>query len=138
MLAGAAVGRAAAQVARSDSQHETQSDLNADASSEAEAAQEKMERIYQNLLRSVNLDGVTKEKLIASQSAWTAYRNAQMGVLYAHYHDKTPGGGAYGTSSPMCFSIDEAHFFDARAKELESMQHPIEGDVCSFVGSIIN
>src|SRR5438445_12246147 len=109
-----------------DKTAQTQGDLTECGSNDYKGTEDALNRTYQRLLNKAAADSVAVEKIKAAQTAWVAFRYAQIAALY-------PAEGKqakYGTVFPMCANLALADLTRERTKMLEHMFNPIEGDVC--------
>lgn len=109
-----------------DKTAKTQADLTECGSNDYKGAEEALNRTYERLLDKAAGDSVAVEKIKAAQTAWVAFRDAQIAALYPAEEKQTE----YGTVFPMCANLASADLTNARTKMLEHMLNPIEGDVC--------
>ena len=83
-----------------------------------------MARLLQALKDRAATNPSAAAKLQAAQSAWEAYRDAQLDALWpSDPHN-------YGSVHPMCQAAFAAALTEARIKELSEMASPPEGEVC--------
>lgn len=101
----------------------TSFDMMACSYSEAQKADAVMNALYQKLLRTAP-SALDREKLVAAQSAWLAYRKAEVDA--EHPRDSAqPDGFMFST----CVNQTYLDLTTARIRELRLLQ-PREGDVC--------
>jgi uncharacterized protein YecT (DUF1311 family) len=108
-----------------DKTAKTQVDLTECGSIDYKSANDELNRTYQQLLRKAGGDPAALQKIKAAQSAWLAFRDAQIAALYPA-EDKQE----YGTVFPMCVNLDLSDLTRQRTKMLDEMTNPVEGDVC--------
>jgi uncharacterized protein YecT (DUF1311 family) len=114
---------------------QTQMEMNADACSSAKKADEKMNKIYAQILKEYKNDRVFIEKIKKAQRAWLVFRDAEMEAIFPPPTVEDGGYYKYGSVYPMCACIWEENYTNERIKQLEKWTKGIEeGDVCS--GSI--
>ncbi len=102
----------------------TQYAMDVCASKNAHDADAAMNAVYDQLLkRAPNAEA--RKKLEAAQSAWLAFRKAEIDAKYPA-DDKQ----RYGTVFPMCADLDIARLTDERTRELKEMLLTHEGDAC--------
>ncbi len=106
---------------------QTQGDLTECGSSDYKAANDELNKTYQQLLSKASWDPVAVRKIRASQQAWIAFRDAQIAALYPA-EDKQR---EYGTVYSMCANLALADLTRQRTKMLKEMLSPVGGDVCS-------
>lgn len=96
---------------------QTQAELNGCAVAEAKQAQTEMERALDALLKARAADAVAVQKLNAAQTAWLAYRDAELAARFPSAEPATD----YGSSFPTCFGLEQARLFQDRARALEQL-----------------
>jgi uncharacterized protein YecT (DUF1311 family) len=106
---------------------QTQLDLNTCAAEKLRSEDTKLDRVYQELLERTKSDPVATAKIRSAQEAWVAFRDAQLEALFPADDKQDQYGSAY----PMCAAAARAQLTAERTKMLESMVHPVEGDMCS-------
>lgn len=109
-----------------DKTAQTQADLTECASTDYEGADDELNRTYEQLLKKAAGDPIAVQKIRAAQTAWVAFRDAQIAALYPS-EDKQM---EYGTVFPMCANLALADLTRERTKMLKHMLTPVEGDVC--------
>ncbi len=109
-----------------DKTAQTQADLTECGSTDYKGADDELNRTYQQLLKKAAGDPIAVQKIRAAQSAWVAFRDAQIAALYPG-EDKQK---EYGTVFPMCANLALADLTRERTKMLKHMLSPLEGDVC--------
>jgi len=107
----------------------SQAYLNDCAHADYQSAENELNQAYEELLKKAADEPVAVEKIKAAQSAWVAFRNAQIAALYPH--DVPDKRLEYGTVYPMCVSLLKSELTQQRTKMLREMLHPLEDDVCS-------
>jgi uncharacterized protein YecT (DUF1311 family) len=90
---------------------QTQSELNHSAREEFAAADEQLHIVYQKLFNA--LDSAGQEKLVSSQKAWTAYRDAEA----AFEEDQVRGG----TAAPTVLDAAQAELTRERIRQLQRL-----------------
>jgi uncharacterized protein YecT (DUF1311 family) len=113
---------------------QSQNEMNADACANAKKTNEKLNKIYNQILREYKNDKVFIEKIRKSQRAWLVFRNAEMEAMFP---PPIVDGGTYkyGSVYPMCACVWEQNYTNDRIKQLEKwISGTEEGDVCG--GSI--
>lgn len=106
---------------------QTQGEMNNEACTEQDKAEEKLKRIYAEILVKYRTDKTFINNMTRAQRAWLSYRKAQIRALYPHRNS-----AEYGTAYPMCHCISVTEMTMARIKELEQWTNGIEiGDVCT-------
>ncbi|WP_374562107.1 lysozyme inhibitor LprI family protein [Ideonella sp.] len=106
----------------------TQGDLNACAGGDMRRADERLNAVYQAVLKKHQADTSFVRKLQAAQRAWLAWRDAEMEALYPGRADPA----AYGSVLPMCWSTKIATLTKARAAQLQQWLDGVpEGEVCA-------
>jgi uncharacterized protein YecT (DUF1311 family) len=106
---------------------QTQLDLNTCAADKLRSEDAKLDRVYQELLAKAKNDPVATAKIRSAQQAWVAFRDAQLEALFPADDKQDQYGSAY----PMCAASARAQLTAERARMLESMLHPVEGEMCS-------
>jgi uncharacterized protein YecT (DUF1311 family) len=106
---------------------QTQLDLNICAADKLRSEDTKLDRVYQELLAKAKNDPVATTKIRSAQEAWVAFRDAQLEALFPADDKQDQYGSAY----PMCAAAARAQLTAERTKMLESILHPVEGDMCS-------
>ena len=105
----------------------TQYAMDVCASKNAHDADAAMNAAYDQLLkRAPNAEA--RKKLKAAQSAWLAFRSAELAAKYPA-DDKQ---SMYGTIYPMCFDLDYVALTNARTTELDKLLFHKEGDICGY------
>ncbi|MGE5569745.1 MAG: lysozyme inhibitor LprI family protein [Rhodospirillales bacterium] len=127
LFSGVARAQASLELQACDARARSQAELNKCAEEEVMRADEAMNRAYEALLAKAAKNPVAVKKIKAAQQAWLAFREAHLEAVFPA-EDKQ---AAYGAVQPMCASLLRAELAWERAKVLESMANPEEGDVCS-------
>ncbi len=107
-------------------QPETQFDLDVEAGHSLESAEREMTRVLSQLRARASGKPEAIAVLDKAQSAWTAYRDAQLHAMWPS-DDKQ---GQYGSVFPMCFANAKATLTNKRTVELKAMLSTVEGEVC--------
>lgn len=114
------------EVGPTSPKEQTQLELSQAAGKELKAAEAEMTALLGRLMKK----GVGKKEAIAklqrAQTAWKAYRDAQVGAKWPF-----PERGQYGSVYPMCAATELTNLTKARVVELQKMLTPIEGDACN-------
>lgn len=105
---------------------QTQLEMNQAACSEYQVADKRLNTIYQQVLARHKGDAAVTAKIKKSQSAWLAFRDAQLEALYPAA-DKLY---EYGSVYPMCSCSENAALINQRIEQLSGWLNPEEGDVC--------
>ena len=106
----------------------TQAELTVCGAEESKAADDELNRIYQAILARYKGDDAFLEKLKAAQSAWIAFRDAELEAIYPREDEP----GYYGSSHRMCLGTRLAELTRARIHELRRwLGEPEEDDVCA-------
>jgi uncharacterized protein YecT (DUF1311 family) len=105
---------------------EMQSGMNEAAGVRLRAAEGELKRVLDELVAKGGGRAEAIAKLRAAQSAWEAYRDAQLAALWP-----LPAAGRYGSVNPMCVDMVKDQLTRARTRELRTMLKPVEGDACS-------
>ncbi len=103
----------------------TQAEMNLCAYVDARNADAEMHQLYQKLLRKAS-NKAYRKKLESAQSAWLAYRSAEVEAKYPA-EDKREYGSAY----PMCADLDRVYLTQERIKELRGLLQTSEGNLCA-------
>jgi uncharacterized protein YecT (DUF1311 family) len=107
---------------------QTQADLNGCAVAEAKQAQTEMARALDALLKARAADAVAVQKLNAAQTAWLAYRDAELAARFPSAEPATD----YGSAFPTCFGLEQARLFQDRTRALGQLAaRGSEPDACS-------
>ena len=113
-----------------DKKANTQADLTECAGNDLKSADDDLNAIYQQLLKKAAGNPVAVGKIKNAQTAWLAFRNAQIEAFYPA-EDKQK---EYGTVYPMCADLLLADLTRQRTKMLKEMLkemlNSVEGDVC--------
>jgi uncharacterized protein YecT (DUF1311 family) len=122
------VGQSKKNAAKQSCWHtaKTQAELNECAATDAQKADAELNRIYSALLQKLKNDPTALESLKESERQWLKYRDAQVKALHPHPEEE-------GSVHPMCMSSEIAELTTQRIKALQSMMHPVEGDVCAYI-----
>lgn len=106
---------------------QTQSELNDEASGAYKQADQKLNEVYQKILKLYSKNALFIKNMKAAQKLWIQFRDAQLAMLYPERSQ-----GYYGSDLPLCQENYLAQLTNARVKELEEwLKPPSEGDVCS-------
>lgn len=105
---------------------ETQLGMNGKAETRLSAAEAEMSQVFERLSARAATDPGAAAVLREAQQAWEKYRDAQLAALFYLRSDQSRG-----SVFPMCSASIKAELTDARAKQLESLFSPPEGDVCA-------
>lgn len=104
----------------------SQSEMNACSCSEAYKEDQKLNQLYQTLLKQHADDPILIKKMKAAERAWIRYRDAQ---LEMHFPD--PDKRNYGSVFRMCQCTVESSLTEARYKELKEWSDEVtNGDIC--------
>jgi uncharacterized protein YecT (DUF1311 family) len=91
-------------------------------------ADQKLNAVYREVLRSYADDPTFVKRLKAAQRAWLAFRDAELAALYPRAQEP----GYYGSIYPACFATAKADLTKRRAEELRRWLDGVaEGDVCA-------
>lgn len=119
------------QPAAQETPYETQAQMNVDACKEYKAADQKLNGLYQQVLKLYASDAVFLKAFKASQVAWLKYRDAHVEAMFP----TQPGQEkrvTYGSVYPTCSCTTLAELTEARNQQLDVWVKGIaEGDVCS-------
>lgn len=111
---------------------QSQGDMNRAACADQKDAEQKLNKVYAQILAKHHADKAFIEYMKQSQRAWLAYRKAKVNSLYPHRNS-----AEYGTVYPMCHCSGVAEMTVARVRELEQWTEGIEiGDVCTGTRSL--
>jgi uncharacterized protein YecT (DUF1311 family) len=103
----------------------TQRDLDAGSDSDFQKADKELNRLYNQILAKNAADKMFIQKFIKSEKAWIAFRDAEVDARFPHDPDD------YGSSLPMCQSLELAQLTSARVKQIKPWLNGVqEGDVC--------
>ena len=95
----------------------------------ARDADEAMNVAFQQLLKRAP-DAAARKKLQTAQTAWMAYRKAELAAKYPA-DNASLAQQKYGTVWPMCAVLDYVEMTRARLAELNSLLTVREGNVCA-------
>src|SRR5262245_27080495 len=105
---------------------QTQMDMNIDAGKDYQKADAELNRVYKKIFAEYKGDPKFLAKLRVSQTAWIAFRDAEMNALFPSTNIDD-----YGSVYPMCHSTWMAKLTSQRTKELQRWLDGVqEGDVC--------
>ena len=105
---------------------QTQVELSQAAGKELKSAEAEMTALLGSLMKKAVGKRAAIAKLQRAQTAWKAYRDAQVGAKWPF-----PERGQYGSIYPMCATTELTNLTRARVAELKRMLTPIEGDACN-------
>jgi uncharacterized protein YecT (DUF1311 family) len=105
---------------------QSQAEMNVDANRELRAAEDEMSAVLESLTKKAAGHPDALATLRRAQSAWVAFRDAQIDALWP---SKTPQS-TYGTVHPMCVAMERAGLTKQRIAELRVMLKVEEGEVC--------
>lgn len=107
-------------------QAQTQQEINWAAGREYTAADEKLNSVYQQILRKYAKNPVFIKNLKLAQRLWVQLRDTQLAMMYPEYTS-----GSFESIIPMCVANYLAQLTITRTKELEEwLKESEEGDVC--------
>lgn len=110
---------------------ETQQELNACAAGMYKEEDDKLNRVYQEILKKFKDDTAFIKKFREAQRAWLKFRDAQFEAMFPQILDSR-GQYNYGSIFPMCAGLYKAKLTQSRVEELRLWLDGIdEGDVCS-------
>jgi uncharacterized protein YecT (DUF1311 family) len=89
---------------------------------DAERADEELNSVYRQLLAKLASDHRARTALIEAERAWIQYRDAMLAALDSVHPDKTGNCRAFYASA----------IAQERTRDLNSMLHPEDGDVCEY------
>lgn len=113
---------------------QTQFEMNQEACDEYKKADDKLNQVYQQILREYKKDTFFIQKLKEAQLAWLKFRDAHIESLYPLKPNASPLS-EYGSVYPMCVCIALKEITEKRIEELKKWIDRVEeGEVCS--GSI--
>lgn len=92
-------------------------------------ADAELDRVYKEIMERIKDDPKAVETLKASQRKWLEFRIAEMAAIFPH-HDEEPQAH-YGSSFPMCWSLQLTRLTKDRVKQLRIWLDREEGDVCA-------
>lgn len=111
---------------------QSQDDMNRAACADQKNAEQKLNKVYAQILTKYHADKAFIKYMKQSQRAWLAYRQARVKSLYPHKNS-----AEYGTVYPMCHCNGITEMTVARVGELEQWTEGIEiGDVCTGTRSV--
>jgi len=91
-------------------------------------ADQELNSVYREVLRSYADDPAFVKKLKAAQRAWLAFRDAELAALYPRAQEP----GYYGSIYPACFATAKADLTKRRTEDLRRWLDGVaEGDVCA-------
>ena len=105
---------------------QSQTDFNSEACAAYRKSDEKLNRIYQQVLEQHKADAAFIAKLKTAQRAWLAFKDAEMEAVYP-VEDKQ---FEYGSVYPMCSCAEQTALVNQRIEQLSSWLTAEEGDVC--------
>jgi len=105
---------------------QSQAAMNETRCAEEQAANQQLNRIYQQVLSRHRGDAAATQAIQQSQAAWQAFRMAQLEAI-----DPGPDTSNYGTTFGMCQCIDSTALIQQRIDQLSAWLKPQEGDVCA-------
>lgn len=110
---------------------QTQTDLNAAAYARYQKADQRLNQVYQTILKQYSRDGLFIQNLKKAQRLWLQLRDADLQARYPAYN----GSGHYGSMQPMCEAEERTALTEARIRQLQIWTTGIpEGDGC--MGSV--
>lgn len=105
---------------------QSQREMTTKACNSSNKAENKMNRIYEQILQEYKEDTVFVEKFKKSQDAWLVYREAQIEAI-SPTRSEILRGSAY----PMCNCMLEEYYISQRIKEFQPWIEGVECcDVC--------
>jgi len=99
--------------------------MNQCAAEDFQKADAELNQTYERLLAKYADDPGKVARMKKAQRAWIAFRDAEVGALFAE--SDHPGRGSVW---PMCRSLELAKLTAGRTKELTAILDAREGDVC--------
>jgi uncharacterized protein YecT (DUF1311 family) len=105
---------------------QTRSALNECAGGKLSKAELELGVLYKRLLAKAS-NPAHRLKVEAAQTAWIAYRDAELDAKYPAENKQEQYGSVY----PMCFADDRVEMTRQRIEELRALQRAEEGDVCA-------
>jgi len=105
---------------------QTQSALNECAGKKLSKTDLELGALYKRLLAKAS-NPVYRQKVEAAQTAWIAYRDAELEAKYSAENKQERYGSVY----PMCFADDRVELTRQRIEELRALLRAEEGDVCA-------
>jgi len=110
--------------------YDAQTEMNLCYAKEAREADAALNATYQKLISRLKDDKVALAKLIASERAWVAFRDANIAAMWP-VGPNEDANVTYGSVHPMCVSIALAGMTYQRRRDLEERLTRQEGNVCS-------
>ena len=107
---------------------QTQFEMNQSAARDLDKAESEMNASLARLLKMAEGKPQSVAKLKQAQSAWLAYREAQVKAFWPS-EDRL----FYGSVHPMCVAMRLTSLTLARVAELQQMTARAEGDVCGYL-----
>jgi len=108
----------------------TQLELNEEAVQSLKAAEREMVVVLDQLRARTSAQPENRAVLETSQSAWAAYRDAQLNAMWPF-----PAKDVYGSVNPMCVALARTEITKRRTAELKSMLKFVEGEACNTAWS---
>jgi uncharacterized protein YecT (DUF1311 family) len=125
------IPRAIARQAIAESHDQTQLEMNDDARRALEKADQRLNLLYNKILREYRNDKLFIQKLQAAEKAWILFRDAHVASRFPEPDEQAN----YGSVCPMCKANILKELTEQRINQLkEWLDGTEEGDVCA--GSI--
>ncbi|MGH6636322.1 MAG: lysozyme inhibitor LprI family protein [Gammaproteobacteria bacterium] len=105
---------------------QTQLEMNTNACAEYKRADEKLNAVYQQVLREHKDDPLLAAKLKEAQRAWLKFRDAELAAIFPASNEQTEYGSVY----PMCNCMELTVLVNQRIEQLSGWLSAEEGDVC--------
>jgi uncharacterized protein YecT (DUF1311 family) len=110
--------------------YNTQSEVNMCAQDVAAAADSKLNKVSAELLAKLKDDAFLPSKIVAAETAWIAYRDADLALSWP-LHPKEDPLLTYGSAHPLCYYRALADMTNQRILEIQNWMTHTEGDICS-------
>jgi len=104
----------------------TQQGMNEAADQRLKTAEAEMSKVLDSLLKEAIGKPGSVAKLNKAQSAWSAYRDAQIAAMWP-----SDDPDLYGSVHPMCVASLKTRLTEARSAELREMLTFIDGESCN-------
>lgn len=105
---------------------QTQLEMNTDACAEYKKADEKINTLYQQVLREHKDDPLFTARFKEAQRAWLKFRDAELSAIYPAADKQREYGSVY----PMCSCLEQTSLVNQRIEQLSGWLAAEEGDVC--------
>jgi uncharacterized protein YecT (DUF1311 family) len=106
----------------------SQMEMNQRAAGELKSAEKAMDSVYQQIRKQNADDKVFLDRLDAAQSAWAAFRDAELEAIFPSH----PKQAEYGSVYPMCYATWKRKLTIERTRQLKLWVVGVkEGDVCA-------